>query len=183
MFESDEGSLNPTYPANSVYGAFLKSRGATTIGAYGYGVSPSSSRAANQNLVVRTRWRQSRVIDTSVPFGSTAFTSEALIAKQHHVDALVPEMDDNSNFTLAEAYKQAGIKIKAGLFATGYESDVINSRHGQRCRATTSTLSLGRGTFRMPVRNRCRRQWRNTQDGPRASSPPSAKTKPGLGRI
>ena len=36
-------------------------------------------------------------------------------------------MDNNSNFALAEALHQAGVKIKAGLFATGYEPDVINS--------------------------------------------------------
>ena len=38
-----------------------------------------------------------------------------------------PEMDNNSNFALAEALKQAGVKLKAGLFATGYQPNVINS--------------------------------------------------------
>ena len=39
----------------------------------------------------------------------------------------MPSLDDNSNFALAEALKQAGVKLKAVLFATGYEPDVINS--------------------------------------------------------
>ena len=66
-------------------------------------------------------------LNTTVPFGGVAFTSDALVAKQDGVNAFVPEMDNNSNFALAEALHQAGVKIKAALFATGYEPDVINS--------------------------------------------------------
>ena len=40
---------------------------------------------------------------------------------------MVPALDDNSNYALATALKQAGVKLKAALFATGYEPDVINS--------------------------------------------------------
>ena len=40
---------------------------------------------------------------------------------------MVPAMDANSNYALATALKQAGVKLKATLFATGYEPDVINS--------------------------------------------------------
>ena len=36
-------------------------------------------------------------------------------------------MDNNSNFALAEALQQAGVKLKAALFATGYQPDVIHS--------------------------------------------------------
>ena len=36
-------------------------------------------------------------------------------------------MDSNSNYALAEALKQAGVKLKAAVYATGYEPDVINS--------------------------------------------------------
>ncbi len=55
------------------------------------------------------------------------FTSTALVAKQNNVDSMVPAMDNNSNYALATALKQAGVKLKAVLFATGYEPDVINS--------------------------------------------------------
>ena len=67
------------------------------------------------------------MLNTTVPFGGVTFTSDALVAKQNHVDALSPEMDNNSNFALAEALQQAGVKLKAALFATGYQPDVINS--------------------------------------------------------
>ena len=40
---------------------------------------------------------------------------------------MVPAIDNNSNYALATALKQAGVKLKAVLFATGYQPDVINS--------------------------------------------------------
>ena len=46
MFASDEGSVNPKYPVNTQIGDFLKAHGGTVLGSYGYGISPSSSRAA-----------------------------------------------------------------------------------------------------------------------------------------
>jgi branched-chain amino acid transport system substrate-binding protein len=126
MFASDEGSVNPKYPVNTQIGDFLKSHGGTVLGAYGYGVSPSSARAAVQNAdSFKHAGGKVGVLDTSVPFGSVAFTSTALVAKQDHVNAIVPGMDSNSNYALAQALKQSGVKFKA-LFATGYESDIIN---------------------------------------------------------
>ncbi len=128
MFAADVGSLNPKYPVTTLAGNFLKQHGATVLGTYGYGISPSSSRAAIQTAdSFKHAGGKVGVLNTSVPFGGVAFTSDALVAKQNHIDALVPEMDNNSNFALAEALKQAGVKLKAGLFATGYQPDVINS--------------------------------------------------------
>ena len=67
------------------------------------------------------------MLDTTVPFGSVDFTSAALVAKQKGINAMVPAMDANSNYALATALKQAGVKLKAQLYATGYEPDVIKS--------------------------------------------------------
>ncbi len=128
MFAADVGSLNPKYPVTTLAGNFMKSRGATTLATYGYGISPSSSRAAIQTAdSFKHAGGKVGVLNTSVPFGSVNFTADALVAKQAHVDALSPEMDNNSNFALAEALKQAGVKLKATAFATGYQPDVINS--------------------------------------------------------
>jgi hypothetical protein len=55
------------------------------------------------------------------------FTSVALIAKQHHVDALFPTMIDASNFALARSLKQAGVHVKAAVFATGYDPGVVDT--------------------------------------------------------
>jgi branched-chain amino acid transport system substrate-binding protein len=128
MFAADVGSLNPKYPVTTLAGNFLKQRGATVLGTYGYGISPSSSRAAIQTAdSFKHAGGKVGVLNTTVPFGGVDFTADALVAKQSHIDALSPEMDNNSNFALAEALKQAGVKLKAGLFATGYQPNVINS--------------------------------------------------------
>ena len=128
MFASDVGSLNPKYPVTTLAGNFLKQHGATVLGTYGYGISPSSSRAAIQTAdSFKHAGGKVGVLNTSVPFGGVTFTSDALVAKQDHVDALAPEMDNNSNFALAQALVQSGVKLKAALFATGYQPSVINS--------------------------------------------------------
>jgi ABC-type branched-subunit amino acid transport system substrate-binding protein len=128
MFASDLGSVNPTLPVNTLEGKILKGLGGTVLGSYGYSISPSSSREA----VASARSFQHAggkigVIDTSLPFGTMNFTSLALVAKQDHVNALFPTMIDASNFALATALKQAGVKVKAAVFATGYDPTVINS--------------------------------------------------------
>ena len=128
MFASDQGSLDPKYPANTQAGAFLKKYGATVLGTYGYGISPSSSRSAIQTAdSFKRAGGKVGVLNTSVPFGGVDFTADALLAKQNHVDAIVPDMDNNSNFALAEAMQHAGAKPKVAMFVTGYEPDVINS--------------------------------------------------------
>ena len=128
MFASDEGSVDPKYPANTTIDSILKAHGGTVLGAYGYGISPTSTRAAEGDAEAATHLGlKVGVLNTTVPFGSVAFTTDALVAKQDHVNALVPSLDNNSNYALAEAMKQAGVKLKAVVFATGYEPDVIDS--------------------------------------------------------
>ena len=51
------------------------------------------------------------------------FTSDALVAKQQHVNALFPTMIDASDFALATALEQAGVKLRSAVFATGYEPE------------------------------------------------------------
>jgi branched-chain amino acid transport system substrate-binding protein len=128
MFASDNGSVNPAYPVNTQIGDFLKAHGGTVLGAYGYSISPSSSRAAiGTAQSFEHAGGKVGVLDTSVQFGGTDFTSTALVAKQKNVNAMVPAMDNNSNYALATSLKQAGVKLKAALFATGYQPDVIGS--------------------------------------------------------
>jgi branched-chain amino acid transport system substrate-binding protein len=128
MFASDEGSVDPKYPVNTVIGDFLKAHGGTVLGSYGYGISPSSTRSA---IATAKSFEHAGgkvgVLDTSIPFGGVDFTTTALVAKQHDVNAMVPAMDANSNYALAQRLEQAGVKLKATLYATGYEPDVINS--------------------------------------------------------
>ncbi len=128
MFASDAGSVDPKYPANTLVANILNEHGGTVLCDYGYGISPTSSRSAIGDAdAFQHAGLKVGVLNTTIPFGSVAFTSDALVAKQDNINALVPSLDDNSNFALAEALKQAGVKLKAVLFATGYEPDVINS--------------------------------------------------------
>jgi branched-chain amino acid transport system substrate-binding protein len=128
MFASDNGSVDPKYPVNTGIGKFLVSHGGNVVGSYGYGISPSSTRAAIGTVqsVIHAGGKQG-VLDTSVPFGGSDFTTVALVAKSKNVNGLTGAMDDNSNFALATAMKQAGVKLKAVVFPTGYEPTAITS--------------------------------------------------------
>ena len=129
MFASDNGSVDPKYPVNTQIGDFLKQHGGTVLGSYGYSISPSSSRAADRHrAVVRARGGQGRRPGHHRPLRQRGLHQlRRSTAKQNDVNAMVPAMDNNSNYALATALKQAGVKLKAALFATGYEPDVINS--------------------------------------------------------
>ena len=128
MFASDAGSVDPKYPVSTLYGKFLKSKGATVLGAFGYGISPTSTRAAaGAGDSFQHAGGKLGLLDTSIPFGSVAFSAVALDAKNHGVNAIIPAMDGNSNDALQEALEQSGDKPKVALFATGYEPSVINS--------------------------------------------------------
>jgi branched-chain amino acid transport system substrate-binding protein len=128
MFASDNGSVDPKYPANTETSTFMKQHGGTVLGAYGYGISPSSTRAAEGTAEAFTHGGgKVGVLDTSIPFGSVAFTTEGLAAKQKGVNAVTADLDNNSNFALATSLQQAGVKPKVVVFPTGYEPSVIHS--------------------------------------------------------
>jgi len=128
MFASDAGSVNPKYPVSSLYGNIVKKYGGTVVGSYGYGISPSAVRSATG--FAESSQRQGLkvgVLDTSVPYGSVDFGTEALAAKQKGVNVVWPSMDDTSDFALVTAMKQAGVKLKTIILPTGYEPSVVNS--------------------------------------------------------
>jgi branched-chain amino acid transport system substrate-binding protein len=128
MFAADNGSVDPKYPVNTQLGDLFKKLGGTVLGAYGYSISPSSSRAAIGTAdSFKHAGGKVGVLDTTVPFGGVDFTAEALVAKKDGVNAISPAMDANSNYALATALQQAGVKVKAAIYATGYEPDVIHS--------------------------------------------------------
>jgi branched-chain amino acid transport system substrate-binding protein len=128
MFAADTGSVDPKYPANTGIATFIKAHGGTVLGTYAYGVSPSSVRQAEGTTDAFKRGGgKLGVLDTSVPFGSVDFTNAALAAKQKDVNAVWGVLDNDSNFSLATAFLQAGIKPKVVLFPTGYDPTVIGS--------------------------------------------------------
>jgi branched-chain amino acid transport system substrate-binding protein len=128
MFASDAGSVDPKYPVNSGFGHFIKQHGGTVLCSYGYGISPSSTRSAVGTADSFTRaGGKVGQLDTSIPFGSVAMTTVALVAKQKGCDTFYAGLDDNSNFALAAALKEAGVKPKVMVFPTGFESQLVHS--------------------------------------------------------
>jgi branched-chain amino acid transport system substrate-binding protein len=128
MFASDAGSVDPKYPVNTGFGTFIKQHGGTVLCTYGYGISPSSSRSAigTADSFERAGGKVG-VLDTSIPFGSVAMGTPALVAKSKGCDTFYAGLDDNSNFALAAAVKEAGVKPKVEVFPTGFESQLIHS--------------------------------------------------------
>jgi branched-chain amino acid transport system substrate-binding protein len=128
MFAADAGSVDPKYPVNTGIGAFIKAHGGTVLCSYGYGISPSSSRSAVGTIQsFEHAGGKSGQLDTSIPFGSVAMTTVALTAKQKGCDSFYAGLDDNSNFALATALKQAGVKPKVMVFPTGFEPSLVKS--------------------------------------------------------
>jgi branched-chain amino acid transport system substrate-binding protein len=128
MFATDTGSIDPSYPVNTTVGSFLKRAGGSVIGSYGFGISPSSARSAMGTAQAFQRaGGKIGVLDTSVPFGGSDFTTEALVAKGKNVNAIYAAMTDNSNFALATSLAQSGAKLKAVVYPTGYEPAAMTS--------------------------------------------------------
>ncbi len=128
MFSADFGSLDPKYPVNTLYGKINKLFGGTRQAVYAIGISPNSTRANSDEAQSFARvGGQTPVNDTSVPYGSVDFTAAALAAKQANVDILWPNLAGVSDFALAKAYKQAGIKLKAALFPDGFQYSLIGT--------------------------------------------------------
>ncbi len=128
MFAADTGSVNPAYPSNTLFGSIIRKYGGTVLATYGYGGAVTSVRGATVTAIsMQHAGGKVGVLNTSVPIGSVNFTADAIIAKQKNVNALDPQMGNQSNFALAAAYRQEGVKTKVVLFSSGYEQDVIGT--------------------------------------------------------
>lgn len=128
MFASDTGSIDPSYPANTIIGKFMKSHGGSVLGAYAYGISPSSTHSAEQAAdSFKHAGGKVGELDTSISLGGVDFTSAALTAKTAGVNAVYGAMQNNSNFALLTALKQAGVKVKVAVLPTGYEQDIVGT--------------------------------------------------------
>jgi branched-chain amino acid transport system substrate-binding protein len=128
MFASDEGSENPKDPVNTLEGTILRHFGAKVLGTYGYSISPSSTHGAIESAdSFKAAGGAAPIIDTSLPYGSVDFTSIALVARQDHLNAIFPAMQDSSNFALAQTLEQAGVKLKAAVYLSGLGPAVVHS--------------------------------------------------------
>lgn len=129
MFGSDTGGGTANFAAQTTTYKLFKMIGGkkASIASLGYGVSPSSSQAAkNDAIAAKYAGLSAPYLNTSVTFGSTNFTSEALQIKQSGANIVVPAMDGNSNFALIQDLKNAGAKV-TGALVTGLEPTVVGS--------------------------------------------------------
>ena len=118
---------------------FVKQHGGSNLACLGYGISPSSSSAAKGcHLSAMHEGLRSGYLNTSIPFGSVDMGSVALGMTSAGSDSVYLAMDNNTNFAVIAAAKQAGINLKVVVAATGY---------GQTLLDDPSAVSTGQGAY------------------------------------
>ncbi len=118
---------DPHGPQYTVFGNFIKGQGATSLASFGYSIPPSSAQAAKGAAEsARAAGVKVGLVDTSIPLGSVNATPIALQIKQSGADALQLAMDNNTNFAIITAAKQAGANLKAAVAAAGYGQTLLD---------------------------------------------------------
>ena len=129
MFSSF-GFVNATKVGTN-FGNFMKSQGVTTVGAVGYGISPTSSDAAKSAAAsAQAAGLKVGYLNSNLPFGTTDVTPIALAMKKAGVDGFTADTDPNTNFALVTALRQAGDNPKVAIFPTGYGGDLTQAGPG-----------------------------------------------------
>ena len=137
------------------------------------------ARGLRRGQVIAQRGLKVGVLDVSIPFGSEAFSTQALAAKSAGVNAMTAEMDVNSNIALLTALKQNGVNPKVVDFATGYSDSLSTRPRGRRSRECCSSSPSGPGpcpTRRAPPLRRP--PSRSTSTSPARSSRTSPRRSP-----
>ena len=128
MFAADTGSVDPAQPASTLPGKFMKQHGGSILGAYGYPIGGTSKvGAVNASKSFEHAGGSTGVLNTTVPIGSVDFTGDAIVAKQKHVNAVYPDMGNESNNALVTAFQQEGVNPKVTLLPTGYQQSAVSS--------------------------------------------------------
>jgi ABC-type branched-subunit amino acid transport system substrate-binding protein len=114
-------------PQYSNAAVFAKNHGGTKCGAVGYGISPSSQASASGfELSCQREGLQKAFLDTTVPFGTLDVTSLVLQIKESGANVLWLPLDGNTNSAIMTGLKQAGVKMKVVINATGYGQVLLN---------------------------------------------------------
>jgi branched-chain amino acid transport system substrate-binding protein len=119
--------VDPKTPQYTTEGLFVKDRGGTNVAGFGYSVSPSSTAAAKGVAkIAEAVGIKAGLIDTSIPFGGVNAGPIALEMKSAGVDSAIMQMDNNTNFAIVTAAKQAGVPLKVPISATGYGQSLLD---------------------------------------------------------
>lgn len=121
------GAVNTTQ-VTTYTGQFLKSQGATDLGAIGYGISPSSSEAAETAAQsAKDAGLKVGYLNAKFPYGSTNVGPEVIAMKNAGVDSLIATTVPNTALALITGLRQAGVTLKASLLPTGYGGDILSA--------------------------------------------------------
>jgi branched-chain amino acid transport system substrate-binding protein len=124
---STSGPVDPHEPANTGTALFMKKLGVTSVAAFGYASSPSSTAAATGfYLSAKVVGLTQGYLNTTIPFGSVNVTPIALQMKADNINGVYLPLDDNTNFAILTAAKQAGVNIKVAISATGYGQALLD---------------------------------------------------------
>jgi branched-chain amino acid transport system substrate-binding protein len=111
---------------STTYPQFFKLKGATKVAAIGYGSSPSSAMNAEAVAAGSQHNGLQAFYDNSLAFGSTDVGPLVQKIKSEGADAIYLSTVQSTGYAMAKALKQAGVKYKALVLATGYGQDVIS---------------------------------------------------------
>jgi branched-chain amino acid transport system substrate-binding protein len=106
----------------------MKKMGATKVAALGYGISASSTAAAENfmKFSVPTAGLKPVYTNTTVDFGSTDVGPEVLGIKNADADAVYLPLVAGSNIAVVQGLAQNGVKMKSTVLATGYGQQLLD---------------------------------------------------------
>jgi branched-chain amino acid transport system substrate-binding protein len=106
----------------------MKKMGATKVAALAYGVSASSTAAAEnlQKFAVPSVGLQAVYTNTTVDFGSTDVGPQVLGIKNAGADAVYLPLVAGSNIAVVQGLAQNGVKMKSTVLATGYGQPLLD---------------------------------------------------------
>jgi branched-chain amino acid transport system substrate-binding protein len=104
-------------------------KGVKRVGSFGYSISPSSTEAATAfGYAAKKAGLNPVYINTSLPFGTVNATSMALSIRNNEVQGIYMPLDDNTNLAIITAARQAGVKLKVAVSATGYGQNLLDDK-------------------------------------------------------
>lgn len=108
------------------YAKYFKSKGVMKVAAIGYGSSPSSAMNAEGVVAGAKSLGLGGFYDNSLAFGSTDVGPLVQKIKSEGADGIYLSTVQSTGYAIAQALRQAGVKWKVLIIATGYGQDVIN---------------------------------------------------------
>ena len=111
----------------------MKKMGAKKVAALAYGVSASSTAAAQnlQKLAVPEVGLDAVYTNTTLDFGTTDVGPVVLGIKNAGADAVYLPMVANSNLAVVQGLQQNGVAMKSEMLATGYGQDLLDQPAAQ----------------------------------------------------